>query len=290
MEKSSYCIVSDGRGTEDLVSWIGKLGGGLLGFVAGGPVGAAIGVLLGHQFDRGLTRFDPAAASRMSAGGPSSAARQRAFFETTFRVMGHLAKADGRVSEAEIQAAREVMHRLRLHPEAVRRAIELFTEGKQPGFSLTEQLASFRRACGRDPALMRTFLEFQMDLVLAKGSIEPREREVLWRIADQLGVSRVDLAQLEAVLRAQRSFGGREQRTRGRAAADSLAAAYRALGITAAASDAEVKTAYRRLMNQHHPDKLVSRGLPDSMLEAAKERTREIRTAYELLKERRGLK
>ncbi|RMF97078.1 MAG: co-chaperone DjlA [Gammaproteobacteria bacterium] len=273
-----------------MAKWIGKLGGGLLGYIAGGPIWAAIGVLLGHQYDRGLTGFarEHERGSGMSGSRPSSAARQRAFFEATFRVMGHLAKADGRVSEAEIQAAREIMHRLRLHPEAVRRAIELFTEGKQPGFSLAAQLAAFRRACGRDPALLRDFLEFQMDLVLAKGGIAPSERELLWRIADQLGISRAELAQIEAVLRARRSFGGRRRRAAD--GGDALAAAYRALGIEAGASDREVKTAYRRLMNQHHPDKLVSRGLPDSMLDAAKERTREIRAAYELIKERRGLK
>jgi len=69
-----------------------------------------------------------------------------------------------------------------------------------------------------------------------------------------------------------------------------LGEAYRALGVEPDASDKEVKTAYRRLMNQHHPDKLVSRGLPDSMLESAKERTREIRAAYELIRERRGIR
>ena len=57
-----------------------------------------------------------------------------------------------------------------------------------------------------------------------------------------------------------------------------------------AATDAEVKTAYRRLMNQHHPDKQAARGLPESMLEAAKERTHEIRAAYELIREQRGMK
>ena len=69
-----------------------------------------------------------------------------------------------------------------------------------------------------------------------------------------------------------------------------LGGAYRALGLKSAATDTEVKTAYRRLMNQHHPDKQAARGLPESMLEAAKERTHEIRAAYELIREQRGMK
>ena len=270
------------------MSWVGKLVGGGLGFVISGGtiIGAALGALVGHQFDRGLQRGDQLGAS--GGGGPfSGAERQAVFFETTFLVMGNLAKADGRVSEEEIQAARSVMHRMQLRPEAVRRAIDLFNEGKQPGARIEQPVRRLRETCGRHPELIRTFLGVQLEIALSQGSISPEERSLLWRIADNLGVGRVELAQLEAVLRAQRSFGGgfaRQQRT------DGLSSAYQALGIEASATDKEVKTAYRRLMNEHHPDKLVAKGLPDSMMAVAEERTREIRAAYEVIKERRGIK
>ncbi|MGI9330832.1 MAG: co-chaperone DjlA [Gammaproteobacteria bacterium] len=265
-----------------MTGWIGKLGGGLVGFITGGYVGAAIGALLGHQLDRGL-------AGETGAGDPglSGNERQRIFFQSTFLVMGHVAKADGRVSEEEIRSARAVMHRMRLRPEDVRRAIALFSRGKQPDFNVDEQLRSLRRACGHQPDLVQAFLEIQMDLALSTGSMQARERELLWRIAGALGVSRVELAQLEAVIRAQRTFGQRMNRG---GADEELKAAYRALSIEATASDRDVKLAYRRLMNQHHPDKLVARGLPDEMLEVAKERTSEISKAYEVIKTRRGLK
>jgi DnaJ like chaperone protein len=266
-----------------VTGWIGKLGGGLLGFMAGGYVGAFLGALLGHQFDRGLAGQRPGGWD----GGMAERDRQQVFFEATFLVMGHLAKADGRVSEEEIQAARGVMHRMRLRPEAVRQAIALFTRGKRPDFDIDEQVRVLRRACGHQPDLIQAFLEIQMDLALSKGGIKPRERELLWRIAGGLGVGRVELAQLEAVLRAQRSFG---ERVRRGGADEELARAYRALGLEPGASDREVKLAYRRLMNQHHPDKLAARGLPDAMLEVAKERTSEIGKAYDVIKARRGFK
>lgn len=263
--------------------WVGKVGGGLLGFLAGGYPGALVGALLGHQFDRGLAgqRLGPA------GGSLSDVERQRVFFETTFLVMGRLAKADGRVSEEEIQAARAVMHRMRLRPEAVRQAIALFTRGKQSSFDVDSQVRELRRAVGHQPDLVRAFLEIQMELGLSKGAIAPRERELLWRIAGGLGVSRVELAQLEAVLHAQRSFRSGRRQTGGD---DELQQAYKALGVEASASDREVKLAYRRLMNQHHPDKLTSRGLPDAMLEVAKEKTGEISKAYDVIKAGRGLK
>jgi DnaJ like chaperone protein len=267
------------------MAWIGKLGGGLLGLVAGGPLGAAIGVVLGHQFDRGLViTVGPVRTRRDDSG---AVGRQRLFFETTFLIMGHLAKVDGRVSEVEIQAARNVMQRMRLRPREVQLAINLFNQGKQADFPVDAQVERLRRACSVQPELLRTFLEVQMDLALAKGHISASEHELLWRVAGRLGVGRVELAQLEAVLRARRFFGSDTARA---PTDDGLAQAYRVLGMSAEATDQEVKTAYRRLINQHHPDKQVARGLPDSMMEIAKERTREIRAAYELIRDRRGIR
>jgi DnaJ like chaperone protein len=266
------------------LSWVGKIVGGGLGFVVSGGniVGAAIGAFIGHQFDRGLSQ-----SGRVGAGQFSATERQIAFFETTFLVMGYVAKADGRVTEDEIQAARSVMHRMQLRPEDVRRAIDLFTEGKHPDTDIEPRVLRLRETCGHQPELIQAFLEVQLEIALSQGSMSAQERSVLWRIADILGVGRVALAQLEAILRAQRSFG---QEFAGQSHGSDLTEAYQALGIESQATDKEVKTAYRRLMNQHHPDKLVAKGLPDSMMEVAKVRTREIRAAYEVIKEHRGIK
>jgi len=273
------------------MKWVGKIGGGLLGLVTFGPVGALAGAILGHQFDRGLETAEKPGSKGggwRGVGGRSHTGRQQVFFETTFLVMGHLAKADGRVSEEEIRVARAVMHQMRLRPEHVQLAISLFTRGKRPEFALNRQVETFRDACGRHRDLIRNFLEVQFELTLSKGSIKSAERDLLWQIAAILGVGRAELAQLEAIVRARHAF--RQGRRPGRTQSDSLGQAYKALGIPKTATNREVKTAYRRLMNQHHPDKLVARGLPDSMQEAAKERTREIRSAYEMIKEDRNMK
>ncbi|MEO8444251.1 MAG: co-chaperone DjlA [Gammaproteobacteria bacterium] len=273
------------------MAWIGKVGGGILGLIVGGPVGALIGSALGHQFDRGAGRFGVLGYDDLAGSGDnaawSAADRQRIFFQTTFCGLGALAKADGRVSEDEIAAARQLMTGLRLPPDAVLQAIEAFTEGKSAGFALRERVLLLRRACRREPELLRTFIEIQMDFVLGKAAISSGERNLLLVMADALGVGRVDLAHLEAVLRARRSF---RQQGSVAPARQPLSGAYRALGLEPAATDAEVKKAYRRLMNQHHPDKQAARGLPESMLEAAQERTHEIRAAYELIREQRGMK
>lgn len=266
------------------MSWIGKLVGGLLGMPAG-PWGIALGAFLGHLYDVGAERGE---AAERATGGFSSAARQQLFFEVSFEAMGHLAKADGRVSEGEIQAARQVMHQMRLRPEAVRAAIERFRAGKDRGYPLDARIGELYRACRGQRDLLRMFMDIQVGLVLVKGRISPRERELLWRIADGLAIGRVELAQIEALARARRNFSAGGQRAA--VPADELDQAYRTLGVRRDASDRDVKTAYRRLMNEHHPDKQLARGLPESMLEVAKERTREIRDAWDVVRRHRNLR
>lgn len=254
------------------MQWIGKLVGAALGLPFG-PVGIALGAVLGHQFDRGL-------------GGPvlgaASGARQ-AFFVTTFEVMGHVAKADGRVSEHEIQSARRVMHSMRLNPEQVRQAIDCFNAGKQAGYPLGQRIHDLARRSGQRREIARVFLEIQLRSAIGAGEISQNKRELLWVIAQRLAINRVELAQMEAALR-----GGQGRRVAAGGAA--LEAAYRTLGVSADASDQDVKTAYRRLMNRHHPDKMIAQGLPDSMTAVAEEKTQAIRAAYDRVKAARGFR
>jgi DnaJ like chaperone protein len=258
------------------LNWTGKLVGVIVGSLAG-PLGAAVGLFLGHQFDRGMQ-----GARRLSFDGV-----EHIFFETTFGVMGHVAKADGRVSEAGIRAARGIMSRMQLNSVQVQEAIRLFTAGKAPDWPLKQHLAPLCEALeGRD-ALKRAFLELQVETALASGQLSPRTRERLWQVASALGLSRVELAQIEALFRIGESF--RSARG-GRAPKPSMTDAYCVLGLEPGASDAEIKLAYRRLMNQHHPDKLRARGMPASMIPVAEAKTREIRAAWDTLRAARGLR
>ena len=259
--------------------YTGKLAGGLLGFVLGfGPVGAVLGALIGHQFD--------VQAERREAGGHAggAAAVAERFFRATFRVMGCLAKADGHVSAQEIAAARAVMGQLGLTGEQVHAAIEYFTAGKQPGFDLVGQISELNRVCLGRPYLKRVFLELQIRAALAGNDLDEPVRALLTQIAARLGISAFEFAHIEAALRAQaRPFGA--PATHG----EDLERAYRVLGVAAADSDRDIIKAYRRQLSRHHPDKLKANGLPDSMLEHAKQRTQQIIEAYELIRERRRM-
>jgi DnaJ like chaperone protein len=261
-----------------MAQWTGKVVGGVLGLLTLGPFGAAVGVLVGHQFDSG---------SRDAPARPAldSAAIGELFFRTTFRVMGHIAKSDGRVSERDIEAARAVMAELRLSPAQVRAAIGHFTAGKQPGFALDSVLDALARACAGRPELVRVFMEMQVRVALAGNDVDAAARALLRRVASRVGISFLELAQIETVLRIRRgSFARAATRD---SAAQQLEQAYRVLEVEPRADDDEVAKAYRRQLSRHHPDKLKANGLPESMIEHAKQRTQQIIEAYELVRERR---
>ena len=268
------------------MAWWGKLLGGAFGYMLGGPLGALLGMALGHRLDKGVDSFEGEAAGWT----PGEQERiQAAFFTATFSVMGHLAKADGRVAPDEIRMAEEVMRRMQLTPEMREAAKELFREGKSPGFDLDAVLAQLRRECGRRRNLLRMFLEIQVQAAYADGRLHEAEARLLQQVAARLGISPRELAHIEALVRAARHFAGAGA-AGGEAQApsrDRLEEAYAILGVSPQASDAEVKKAYRRLMNQHHPDKLVARGLPEEMVKMATEKTQEIKAAYDTIRRAR---
>ena len=257
--------------------WQGKLIGALIGFWIDRIPGAIIGAFIGHLFDAGRVQ---------RAGSANTADVQQAFFRATFQVMGHVAKADGHVSPQEIQAARAVMAQFRLPEPDVRRAIDLFTEGKAADFPLQNTLAALARLLANRLDLRLMFVQIQLQTCYLGGSLNDSSRTLLRRVCDALNVSQYQFAQMEAMLHMQHQGGSSTQRS----SASALDEAYQVLGVAKTASDAEVTKAYRRLMNQNHPDKLVAKGLPESMMKAAEEKTRSIRSAYETICAARGIK
>lgn len=260
------------------MNWWGKLMGGSFGYMLGGPLGAVLGVALGHQLDKAFSKImlDP------EFGSGKVERVQQAFFTATFSVMGHLAKADGKVTKDEIAVASHVMAQMQLNEEQRKVAINLFNEGKQPDFQLDNVLEQFRRECHRRHNLIHMFIEILISTAIADGKIDDAEHKLLVHVSAVMGVSEGAFEQLLRMVGAQQAY--QEQ---GHSPVKRLKEAYDILGMDESASDAELKKAYRRLMSQHHPDKLVAKGLPEEMMKIATEKTQEIKLAYEHIKKSR---
>lgn len=265
--------------------YLGKIIGTVAGLASGRPWIALLGFILGHQFDRGF-------ADRFAGLGRDGSSAYfdvlpDGFIRTLFQTLGHLAKADGRVTEDEIRATRALMHRLNLKPEQIRQAVNWFESGKPRSFPLLQSMQQLRQEYARKAEQRVLFLHLVMEVLLAKSAMHRSERALIWAICRELDIGRVELAQMEAMLRAQRGFRKSPQ---GDADATRLDNAYRVLGVNRSASNEEVKRAYRRLMNKNHPDKLVADNPDSNQIAEAERKTREVRVAYEMLKARRSIR
>jgi DnaJ like chaperone protein len=158
-------------------------------------------------------------------------------------------------------------------------------------------MRELRTACFGRFDLIRTFLEIQIQAAYADGSLHPNEREVLYVIAEELGISRMQFDQFLRMMEGGQQFGGHQQGGRSYGGGyhqtqqgPTLADACKVLGVNATDDATTIKRAYRKLMGEHHPDKLVAKGLPPEMMEMAKEKAQAIQAAYDLIKREKGFK
>lgn len=242
----------------------------LIGLAIGGPVGLLVGGGLGWWLGRRIKRRLNVARMRIQEG----------FLESIFSVMGCLCQADGKVTDGELGVAEKLFDQMRLQGEQRARARAAFERGRADDFDLNAELASVNRLTRHQPVMRQVFLQVQLSAIAADGVLHDAEHEMILRVARGVGCSDAEVQQIEAMLHgaAANSAGASEE---------ALKDAYRVLGVSEDASDAEIKKAYRRLMSQNHPDKLAGKGLPESMREVAQARTSEISNAYERIQKSR---
>ena len=253
-----------------------------IGFIAGyyffGFFGALFGLFIGSLIDR-IRVYGAGALNPLQ-----NAQRQAVFLETLFISMGKLAKADGRVSQQEIDHTEAFMGKLGMTAAHRQQAIAWFKQGAEPGFDIGPTYQRFMSVCGQTRNLKYVLLVYLSVMALADGELHPAEEAVLFDIAGRVGYDRATFQQLLNMVLNQSHFAGGKATS-----ATALDDAYKALGVTKDSSDQEVKRAYRKQMSQYHPDKLIGQGLPEDMIAMATEQSKEIQLAYDLIKKNRNM-
>ena len=268
------------------MKWKGKIIGFMIGSFWGAP-GVMFGLIIGQIYDMGLLdrRLGKYRSSHKNTGQYTYV--QKLFFDSSFSIMGFIAKSDGRVSQQEIDVAQRIMEQLNFSTEMKSRAIQEFNRGKHSDFDAQACLTQLKRSCLLHPRLLKTFLDIQIQIAYAEGALTSAKRAALHQVFRSLGLSAAAFNQFDRQFRAGQHYSQHQYQGQ-KHSSSHLHDAYVLLGISANASNAEIKKAYRRLMSKHHPDKLISQGVPPEMIKLATQQTQQIKRAYETIKQVRG--
>ena len=255
----------------------GKIVGGVAGFALGGPIGGLLGVFLGHRIDKMRAVGGPDTEEFDNSGNrerfqeTNQETRQMAFTVAVIALAAKLSKVDGRVTRDEIAAFRRVF---RIPPGEIDSVGRLFNEAKQnsTGFEpYANQIAGIFR---HDPAILEDLLGALFHIAHADGRYHPNERAFLAKVAAIFGFGPSAFERLE------------ETFTKGEDAGDP----YQIMGVDRSVSNEILKAEYRRLMRDHHPDRMVAQGLPPEMVELANEKVVAINAAYDRICKERGIR
>lgn len=255
-----------------------KIIGVIAGYFLFGFFGSILGYIVGAFIDR---------VRALGAGGMNpltNALRQAVFLETVFILMGKLAKADGQISQDEIDHIEQFIHKLGMTAEHRAQAIAWFKKGADPAFEIEPTYRRFMSVCGNTRDLKQVLLVYLIVIALADGHFHPAEEALLTEIASHLGYDKAAFKQLMDMVLNQSRFGSQQTHP-----AEALDEAYKALGVAKDSTDQEIKRAYRKLMSQYHPDKLMGQGVPEDMIAVATEQAKEIQLAYDLVKKSRNI-
>lgn len=254
------------------VKWLG----GVVGFVAGGPLGALLGFVLGSLFEE---KSPKAQYNNTSQPQEDINAGQRNSFMFSLMVLAsYIIKADGKVMHSEMELVRRFL-RVNFGEDAVNEGneilLKLFEHRKQVD---AQDPYAFKRTindCGRQIAANMSYeqrlqlLNFLAMIAKADGHVCDQEIVALREVAAAMGLS---ASEVDSML----NLG-----------TDTLEAAYKVLEISPSATDDEVKAAYRKLAMKHHPDRVASLG--EDIRKAAEEKFRQLNEAKEKIYKARGL-
>ncbi len=276
-------------------TWWGKLIGAFFGFLVAGPVGCLLGLIVGNFFDRGLAEHF--SKPFWFYHHEKDKRVQQVFFESTFLLFGYIAKSEGRVSEQSIFAAQEVMKQMQLNHGMQQKAQDYFKLGKQKNFNLEITLYELYQTISQRPPLTRLFLETQYQYIRHTGLTENKLR-IMNALLTQFHLAPVyeqpktseDYFNWSSQNRhyQQHESHSRQSPHSPTNRMDNLSAAYQLLGLTSAATQSEVKKAYRRLISANHPDKLIAKNASEQAIKHANIKTQQIRRAYEQICEVKG--
>ena len=253
------------------MGWFGKLTFGTLGLLLGGPLGAIAGAALGHVLVDKKLDFAGGQTARQIPGPEFGTAEQTqaAYFVSLFSILGKLSKADGVVTKDEIAVVQGFIDSLPMAGSEKQFARQVFNEAKNSPYSIEDFAAQLYGTARTQPAVLMSFFDLLFKLAAADGTLHPAEETALRKIQQIFQISDSQYDDIKAVY-----FQETDQY-------------YKALNCTPSSSIEEIKSNYRKLIKEFHPDTIISKGLPEEFIDFAEKRFREIHESYEKIRQER---
>lgn len=276
------------------------------GFLLKSGFGFFIGLFLGVFVYKFLNQAAPIQSQQKNEK------KDLLFLELLFEAIGAVCKAKGRVTKEDIAFVSAKMDERQFTPERRKLAQDAFNRGKSPDYRLDQRINELYSSFKSQPNVLNFFCEQLILTAMHDGDFCQNELNVILNITDRLHLSRqqviryIDLMKMRysnsysnhssyQQSRSNQNYSNqgysRQQDSSYRQGSsyqsskqNELANAYQTLGVKSTDDVQTIKRAYRKLMNEYHPDKLASKGLPKEMRQAANVRAQEIRSAYDLIK------
>jgi DnaJ like chaperone protein len=253
------------------MGWFGKITFGTIGLFLGGPLGAIAGAAMGHLLvDKGI---DAVGRVIDSTGEPRighAEKTQAAYFVSLFSILGKLARVDGVVSREEIAVVDGFIQQLPMPDREKQFARQIFNEAKTSHYSIEDFAHQLYQAAGSQPTLLISFLDLLFQIAAADGKFHPAEETALKRIKEIFHISDKQFEDIKAVY-----FKDFDKD-------------YKVLNCTPDSSNEEIKSNYKKLVKEFHPDTIISKGLPEEFIEFASKRFQEIHESYNKIRRERN--
>ncbi|MCQ2603578.1 MAG: co-chaperone DjlA [Spirochaetia bacterium] len=282
------------------MSVFGKCIGGALGWAIGGPLGGIIGVAIGHEFDRKKKPIQKIESDSGMNNG-SSPQRQMTFFVAVFSMLGKMANADGKITEDESRAVENfIENELKLSKPDHDFAMRIFYAAASSAEEFDKFASQFYECFRHDFQMIEMMMDILVRLAYADNVLSSAEEQFIARAAMCFSYPAANVAALKTKYRqsaSQQGYTGQQSyqdssyhdnHAAGNSS-ESLEVAYSILGCNIGDPDDVIKSKYKKLVKEYHPDVIASKGLPEEFAEFANNKFRQIQSAYETVKKARGL-
>lgn len=252
------------------MGWMGKIVGGAIGFAMGGPLGAIAGAVFGHAFDKS-TLQEP--KSEPWLGWTWIDQAEATFFLAAFSMLAKLVHSDGKIAKEELETIHAFMvNDLNLNVQSQNVAVNIFNAAIESSHPFEAYAQQFYQQFRNEPQMLRLMVDLLLRVATSDGNLSKNENEII--------ISAVRIFNFtEEQFQILRSRHVRETNR-----------FYAVLECRPDDSDETIKSTYRKLVREYHPDTIASKGLPPEFTTFAQKKFVEIQQAYEIIKKERGMK